>query len=117
MIDEIVSALRRRMIEGIDPKFRSEDTARLHPPRQGVRRLPWPPPHRVGAEDLRRYHLHLAESGIGSPSIHPAVSALRFFFTVTLGRRGVMPLIREPQRLLVVLSPDEVAALLRATAG
>jgi site-specific recombinase XerD len=42
---------------------------------------------------------------------------LRFFFTVTLGRSGVvdqMPFVREPRRLPVVLSPEEVARLLDA---
>lgn len=76
--------------------------------------------YRTGPEDLRRYHLHVVENGVGAPSINSAVSALRFFFKVTLGRPEVtepMPFIREPKRLPVVLSMDELAALLRATAG
>ena len=43
-------------------------------------------PRKANAEDLRRYHLHLASSGIAGPSMNSAVSALRFFFKVTLGR-------------------------------
>jgi site-specific recombinase XerD len=121
MTDETLSPLRRRMIEdmkirGFAAKTQADYIRHVKTFAVFLGRSP----HRAEHEDLRRYHLHLATSGIGSPSINSAVSALRFLFTVTLGRRGVtelMPFIREPQRLPVVLSPDEVAALLRATAG
>ena len=121
MTDEPISPLRRRMIEdmkirGFSEKTRSDYVRHVKAFAFFLGRSP----HLAGPEDLRRYHLHLAASGVGSPSINSAVSALRFFFKVTLGRPGVtelMPFIREPQRLPVVLSPDEVARLLRATAG
>ena len=121
MNDEPISPLRRRMIEdmkirGFSEKTRSDYVRHVKAFALFLGRSP----HRAGPEDLRRYHLHLAASGVGSPSINSAVSALRFFFKVTLGRPEVtepMPFIREPQRLPVVLSPDEVARLLRATAG
>ncbi len=77
-------------------------------------------PARASAEDLRRWHLHLTASGASVSSINAAVSALRFFYKVTLGRREMieqMPFLREPQRLPVVLSPDEAARLLRAAPG
>jgi site-specific recombinase XerD len=48
------------------------------------------------------------------------VTALRFFFTVTLGRREAterLPFVRQPRKLPVVLSPDEVARLLAAAPG
>jgi hypothetical protein len=48
------------------------------------------------------------------------VSALRFFFTVTLGRSEAtapMPFVREPRKLPVVLSPQELARLLDADAA
>jgi integrase/recombinase XerD len=37
-------------------------------------------------EDLRRFQLHQAQTGVRPPSINSAVAALRFFFTVTLDR-------------------------------
>ena len=46
-------------------------------------------PDQARAEDLRRYQLHLASSGVSVPSLNATVTALRFFFTVTLGRREV----------------------------
>jgi site-specific recombinase XerD len=72
------------------------------------------------AEDLRRYQLHMRSSGASATSMNAAVSALRFFFTVTLGRDDAqvgMTTVREPRKLPVVLSPEEVARLLDAAPG
>ncbi len=52
--------------------------------------------------------------------INHSVSALRFFFRITLGRHDVVAhttFIREPRKLPVVLSPEEVARLLNAAPG
>ena len=52
--------------------------------------------------------------------MNAAVSALRFFFTTTLGRNDAnagMTTVREPRRLPEVLSPDEVRRLLDAAPG
>ena len=46
--------------------------------------------------------------------------SLRFFFTVTLGRANVarhLTLVREPRKMPVVLSLDEIARLLEAAPG
>jgi integrase/recombinase XerD len=45
-----------------------------------------PSPDRATAEDLRLFQLR--RIGIRPPSINSSVSALRFFFTVTLGWRS-----------------------------
>ena len=77
-------------------------------------------PDQASAEDLRRYQLHMRSSGVSATSMNAAVSALRFFFGVTLGRGDAqvgMTTVREPHRLPVVLSPEEVARLLDATSG
>ncbi len=77
-------------------------------------------PDSAGAEDLRRYQLHMRSNGASATSMNAAVSALRFFFTVTLGRDDAqvgMTTVREPRRLPVVLSPEEVARLLDAASG
>ena len=52
--------------------------------------------------------------------MNAAVSALRFFFQVTLGRAGFgacLAATRSPERLPVVLSTDEVARLLGCAPG
>lgn len=77
-------------------------------------------PDGATAEDLRRYQLHMRSSGASATTMNAAVSALRFFFTVTLGRDDAqvgMTTVREPRKLPVVLSPEEVARLLDAAPG
>jgi len=74
-------------------------------------------PDRASFEDLRRYQLHLVASGAGTPTINHTVTALRFLFIVTLRKPQVvirLPFIREPRKLPIVLSPEEVARLLDA---
>jgi len=74
-------------------------------------------PHRATAEELRAYQLHLVSSGIAGPTLNATITALRFFFNVTLGCGELtekMSLVREPRKLPVVLSPGEVARLLQA---
>jgi integrase/recombinase XerD len=121
MIDKAISPLRRRMIEDMTVR-------RLAPKTQvsyirAVRDFAvflGRSPDQASAADLRRYHLHLAASGVSVASQNARVTALRFFFTVTLGRSRVterMPFVREPRKLPVVLSPEEVARLLEATPG
>jgi site-specific recombinase XerD len=77
-------------------------------------------PDQAGAEDLRRYQLHMRSNGASATSMNEGVSALRFFFGVTLGRGDAqvgMTTVREPRKLPVVLSPEEVARLLDAASG
>jgi integrase/recombinase XerD len=44
------------------------------------------PPDTATSENLRRFQLHQRQRGMQPPSINNSVSALRFFFTVTLDR-------------------------------
>ncbi len=77
-------------------------------------------PDRADTEDLRRYQLHMRSRGASAPTMNAAVSALRFFFGVTLGRSDAtvgMTTVREPGKLPVVLSPQEVERLLNAAPG
>jgi integrase/recombinase XerD len=64
--------------------------------------------------------LHLTSSGAGVPKINTTISALRFFFKVTLDRPDLsrhLSTIHEPRKAPVVLSPDEVARFLEAAPG
>jgi len=70
------------------------------------------------AEDVHRYQLWLASIGTTVPTVNVSATALRFFFRVTLKRRDLADAVvsvREPRRLLVVLSPEEVGRLLAST--
>jgi site-specific recombinase XerD len=74
-------------------------------------------PDLLGREDIRTYQVYLAnEKKLAPGSIHIALSALRFLFNVTLERdwvpEEVLPLPRKPQKLPIILSPDEVQQFL-----
>jgi len=62
----------------------------------------------------------MRSNGASATSMNSAVSALRFFFGVTLGRGDAnegMTTVRESRKLPVILSPEEVARLLHAAPG
>jgi hypothetical protein len=64
-------------------------------------------PDRAEPEDLRRYQLHLAAEGASPGKMNAAVSALRFFCKVTLGRPAFgerLATVRTGERLPVVLN-------------
>ena len=71
-------------------------------------------------EELRAFQLHLTETGLQPQSINATVTALRFFFKVTLDRPETtrhLVFVYEPRKLPRVLSPDEVLRLLEAAPG
>jgi len=121
MTDKAISPLRRRMIEDMTIRKLAPKTQASYI--RAVRNFTvflGRSPDQAGAEDLRRYQLHLASSGISVPSQNATVTALRFFFAVTLERSEVterLPFVREPRKLPVVLSPAEVARFLEAAPG
>ena len=77
-------------------------------------------PEQASAEDLRRFQLHMVSSGVSAPSINATITALRFFFEVTLDRGDAMKHMRAvsvEQKIPTVLSEEEVARLLRHAPG
>ena len=77
-------------------------------------------PDQLGLEDVRSFQIHLVSMGVSWPGLNQIVCALRFFYGVTLGRTEVperIPYAREPQKLPVVLSADEVVRFLQAVSG
>ena len=75
-------------------------------------------PERLGAEEIRSYQIYLAkERKVSVSSRTVAVSALRFFYAVTLKQDRIIPMIPTPKqehRLPVILSPEEVLWLLES---
>lgn len=118
---EAISPLRARMIEDMAIRKFTVDTQRDYI--RAVKKLSdylGRPPDTATPEDLRRFQLHLTRSGTGVPTINSTVSALRFFFKVTLGRDDIercTQVIRAPRKLPIVLSPQEVARLLDCAPG
>jgi site-specific recombinase XerD len=77
-------------------------------------------PDTATAEELRLFQLHQTRSGLQPPSINSAVSALRFFFTVTLDRPDLarrLTVVPYPRRIPTVLSVEEVTLLLQAASA
>ena len=72
-------------------------------------------------EDVRNFQLHLIEERqVGWSSFNQAVCALRFLYTVTFPKPWsvtMIPFGKRPKKLPVVLSPEEVEALLTCTAN
>src|SRR5918911_4727087 len=90
MNGETISPLRRRMIEDMTVRKFVEKTQKDYIRHvKGLTVFIGRSPDTATAEELRRYQLHLTENGMRPPSINGAVSALRFFFSVTLDRPEV----------------------------
>ena len=121
MTDTAISPLRRRMnedmtVRGFTPSTQRNYLAVVSAFTVFLGRAP----DLADEEDLRRYQLHMRSNGASATSMNAAVSALRFFFTTTLGRGDAnagMTTVREPRRLPVILSPEEVRRLLDAAQG
>ncbi len=118
MTNAPVSPLRRRMIEDMTiRKFAPRTQEGYIRAVKNFSAFLGASPDKASFEDVRRYRLHLASSGVGVPTINHSLTALRFLFMVTLRKPDVVihvPFVREPRRLPVVLSPAEVARLLEA---
>jgi integrase/recombinase XerD len=120
-IQEAVSPLRQRMLQDMAIRGLREHTQ--HDYIRFVRDFAsflGRPPDTATAEDIRRFQVHQAESGVQPPTINSSVSALRFFFTVTLDRPDLsrrLVLVRHPRKLPDVLSVEEVGRLLEAAPG
>jgi integrase len=74
-------------------------------------------PDQLGLEEVRAFQVHLVANGISWPALNQTVCALRFFYGITLGHGEVperIPYAREPRKLPVVLSADEVVRFLEA---
>src|SRR5947209_14607032 len=116
-----VSPLRARMIEDMTVRGFKEDTRRDYV--RHVRAFAafiGRSPDTATAEDLRLFQLQQTQSGMQPPSINSAVSALRFFFTVTLDRPDLarrLTVIRHPRRLPAVLSIEDVALVVQTETG
>jgi len=116
-----VSPLRRRMLEDMAMRGLREETQRDYI--RFVRSFAafvGRPPDTATAEDVRRFQVHQVESGVQPPTINCSVSALRFFFTVTIDRPDLsrrLVLARHPRKLPIVLSAEEVGRLLEAAPG
>jgi len=116
-----ISPLRRRMIEDMTIRNLSPATQQsyIYAVAKFSRHFSRSP-DRLGLEEVRAYQLHLIAQQRSWSHINQTVCALRFFYGVTLGRSDATEQIvaaREPQRLPVVLSGEEITRFLEAVPG
>ena len=79
-----------------------------------------PSPDAAEQDDLRTYQLHMADTGVTPSTFNARIVALRFFFSMTCGRdemKKYMQFRTQPRKLPIVLSVEEVSALLAAAPG
>jgi len=111
-----ISPLRRRMIEDMTIRNLSPATQRsyVHAVAKFARFF-GRSPELLDLEDVRAFQVHLVAGGMSWPALNQTVCALRFLYGVTL-RRAELPerivYAREPQKLPVVLSTEEVVRFL-----
>jgi integrase/recombinase XerD len=72
-------------------------------------------PDTAAPDDVRRFQLHLAETGMSICNRNRIMTGVKFLFRVTLRRPDLAAEIyhlREPQKIPLVMSPDETRRLL-----
>jgi integrase/recombinase XerD len=113
-----ISPLRQRMIEDMTVRNLSPATQRSYVSAVAkFSRHFGCSPDRLDLEQVRAFQVQLVANGISWPALNQTVCALRFFYGVTLGHREIperIPYAREPRKLPVVLSADEVVRFLEA---
>ena len=116
MSTEAVSALRQRMIEDMNSRKLCAGTQRGHI--RSCKRFAAflkRSPDTATLEDIRLFQLHLSEAGVSICNRNRIMTGLRFLFRVTLRRLDLAAEIyhiREPQKIPLVMSPDETRRLL-----
>jgi integrase/recombinase XerD len=113
-----MSPLRRRMIDDMTVRNLSPATQRsyVHAVAKFARFF-GRSPERLDLEDVRAFQVHLVAGGMSWPALNQTVCALRFLYGVTLRQADLPERIayaREPQKLPVVLSTEEVVRFLEA---
>ena len=114
--DTTVSPLRQRMIEDMAARKlgRHAQRSHIHSCRRFAAFL-GRSPDTATADDVRRFQLHLVESGLSICNRNRIMTGVRFLFRVTLRRHDLAAEVyhlKEPQKLPLVMSPEEAKRLL-----
>ena len=109
-----MTALRQRMTEDMQVRNLALNTQQSYLQQVSLyaRHFNKSPEH-LGAEDIRSYQVYLTnEKKLAPGSVFIAVAALRFLYKVSLKKdwsfEDMIPAPKKPQKLPVVLSPEEV---------
>jgi site-specific recombinase XerD len=121
MKDERTTPLRQRMIEDMQIRGLCEKTQQGH-----IRCVKHfaaflgRAPDTATPDDLRAYQLQMTKDAVSATTFNVRIISLRLFFSVTCGREEMkryMQFHRQPRKLPVVLSVEEVAKLLASVPG
>ena len=113
---DTVSPLRQRMLEDMNARKLCAGTQRGHI--RSCKRFAAflkRSPDTATPDDIRRFQLHLAETGVSICTRNGIMTGLKFLFRVTLRRLDLAAEIdhlREPQKIPLVMSLDEMKRLL-----
>ena len=113
-----MSSLRQRMIDDMQVRNLSVNTQHVYLQQVSLfARYFNKSPELLGPEQIRAYQIYLTnEKRLATGSILIAIAALRFLYKVTLKRdwllAEVIPAPKKPQKLPVILSPEEVLQFL-----
>jgi integrase/recombinase XerD len=115
-----MTPLRKRMLEELQRRNYTPGTARCYI--LAVKQFAQyfgKSPDLLGAEEIRRFQLHLlTEKKLAPSTVEIRMSALRFLYKKTLKRRDIdfddMPFPKKPRKLPVILSPNEVVLVINA---
>ena len=116
MSTDAVTPLRQRMIEDMNARKLGAHSQRSHI--YSCRRFAAflkRSPDTAAPDDVRRFQLHLAETGMSICNRNRIMTGVKFLFRVTLRRPDLVAEIyhlREPQKIPLVMSQDETRRLL-----
>ena len=116
MTTEAITPLRQRMIEDMTARKLNPHTQRSHI-YSCKRFAAWlkRSPDTATADEVRRFQLHLIESGASICNRNRIMTGVRFLFRVTLRRHDLAAEVwhlKEPEKLALVMSADEIKRLL-----
>jgi integrase/recombinase XerD len=116
MTTEAITPLRQRMIEDMTARKLGKHSQRSHI--YSCKRFAAflkRSPDTATADDVRRFQVQLAESGTSIQNRNRIMTGVKFLFRVTLRRLDLAAdiyHIREPEKLALVMSADEIKRLL-----
>jgi len=116
MSTDTVSPLRQRMMDDMNARKLGAHSQRSHI--SSCKRFAAflkRSPDTATPDDVRRFQLHLAETGMSICNRNRIMTGVKFLFRITLRRPDLAAEVyhlREPQKIPLVMSPDETKRLL-----
>ena len=121
VFEKPITDLRRRMLQDMSNRSFSDKTKHDYVKHvEALAKFLGRAPDTVTADDVRQFQANQIADGAQPPKMNSQASALRFFFTITLGRPDLANQLARthyPRTLPRVLSPEDVGRLLDAAPG